>query len=101
MTRIKFISEQMNSRTLILVFSAIALLLAIPAVSMQFTDEVNWTLWDFLVAALLLLIFAATLLYIRNNIRARKRRILFYLASIFIFLAIWAELAVGVIEHLR
>lgn len=101
MTRIKFISEQMNSRTLILVFSAIALLLAIPAVSMEFTDEVNWTLWDFLVAAFLLLIVASILLYIRNNVRVRKRRILFYLASIFIFLAIWAELAVGVIEHLR
>ena len=91
----------MKSRTLILIFSAIVLLLTIPAVSMQFTDEVNWTLWDFFVAAFLLLIFAATLLYIRNNTRARKRRILLYLASIFIFLAIWAELAVGVIEHLR
>ena len=90
----------MNSRTLILVFSAIALLLAIPAVSMQFTDEVNWTLWDFFVAAFLLSIFAFILLYIRNHTRTRKRRILLYLASIFIFLAIWAELAVGVIEHL-
>ena len=91
----------MNSRTLILVFSAIALLLAIPAVSMQFTDEVNWTLWDFFVAALLLLIFAATLLYIRNNTKARKRGILLYLGSIFIFLGSWAVLAVGVIEQLR
>jgi len=90
----------MKSRTLILVFSAIALLLAIPAVSMQFTDEVNWTLWDFFVAAFLLSIFAFILLYIRNHARTRKRRILLYLASIFIFLAIWAELAVGVIEHL-
>ena len=91
----------MKSRTILIVVSAIGILLAIPAVAMQFSDEVHWTLWDFLVAAVFLSIFAALLLYIRNNVGSRKLRILLYLASIFVFLAIWAELAVGVIEHLR
>lgn len=36
-------------------WSAVALLLAAPLVAMQFTDEVNWTLFDFLVAGTLLI----------------------------------------------
>ena len=86
----------MKPGTLIIVLSIIGLILAIPAVAMQFSDEVNWSLWDFLVAAVLLSTFAAVLLFIRSKVQTRKRRVLYYAASIILFLAIWAELAVGI-----
>ncbi len=90
----------MKLRTFIIVLTAIICLLAIPAVAMQFTDEVNWSLMDFIVAALFLSVFAATMLYIHRKTKSKKRRILYYVASVLIFLAIWVELAVGLIENL-
>ena len=90
----------MKRKTLLIVIATILSLLAIPAVAMQFTDEVNWSLMDFIVAALFLSVFAATMLYIHRKTKSKKRRILYYVASVLIFLAIWVELAVGLIENL-
>ncbi len=43
-----------NKRLIIIVITLVILLL-IPLMAMQFTDEVNWTLSDFVVAGALLL----------------------------------------------
>jgi len=73
-----------------------ALILLIPLVAMQFTDEVNWTLSDFVVMGALL--FSVGLIYefgVRKVADARRRLILGGVLAL-AFLYVWAELAVGI-----
>lgn len=68
----------------------------IPLVAMQFTDEVNWTLSDFLIAGVLLI---GTGLLIDQAVRKAKNsryRKVIILAIVLGFLLIWAELGVGI-----
>lgn len=44
----------MKPRNVTIIFLATAAILAIPLIAMPFTDEVNWTLSDFIVAGMLL-----------------------------------------------
>lgn len=72
------------------------MLLLIPAVSMLITDEVNWGLSDFLVAAVL---FGSAALAVDCVLRfAKSPLVKFALAGIVLVVLaiIWAELAVGV-----
>lgn len=71
----------------------IVLLLMVPLIAMQFTDEVNWQLNDFILMAVLLFTFSiCTILMIR---KLPKKRVLLSLSAIILFLFVWAELAVG------
>lgn len=84
-----------NKRFLILLGVASALLL-VPAIAMNFSREVHWTGFDFIVAACLL--FTA-LLAIEGVFRfiPTKQGKLFTIASIAVLLFLtWAELAVGI-----
>lgn len=75
---------------------AVALFLSIPLIAMQFTNEVVWTLSDFVIMGILLL---GTGLFVELTIRKFKNmnyRIgIIALILIALFL-IWAELAVGI-----
>ncbi|MGM1054878.1 MAG: hypothetical protein ACQEWG_03215 [Bacteroidota bacterium] len=74
----------------------VMLLLLIPFIAMQFTDEVNWTVFDFVVAGILLL---GTGLLFELVIRKLKNKN-YQIAAITVLLAVlflvWAELAVGI-----
>jgi hypothetical protein len=63
---------------------------------MQFTNEVVWTLSDFVVAGVLLvgtgLAFAAAM----RKARSVRNRAIFGAAILVAFLLVWAELAVGI-----
>lgn len=72
-------------------------LLAIPLVAMIFTDEVNWSLSDFLLAGILLFGIGAMYVFISrqsHNIMYRIAAGLTLLSALFL---IWANLAVGII----
>ena len=73
-----------------------AALLLIPCIAMQFTDEVQWDIFDFLIMGALLL----TLGFIGNwalyKIKNPQGRVLTIVGIIILFLLIWAELAVGI-----
>lgn len=72
-----------------------ALLLCIPLVAMQITNEVNWDLSDFIVMGTLL--FAAGLaLKSAMQVYSTTKRILVVTAIVLAFFYIWAELAVGI-----
>ena len=72
------------------------LLLFIPLIGMNFTDEIDWSLSDFIVAGLLLLVFSLTANFIVLRISNRNRRVLFMTILLILFMLVWAELAVGI-----
>ncbi|WP_230154650.1 hypothetical protein [Flavobacterium sp. CECT 9288] len=63
---------------------------------MQFTKEVQWSLFDFALAALLLSFTALLIMFILHSLQKTKFKFLTLLFVMFAFLLLWAELAVGV-----
>ena len=74
------------------------LLLLAPLAAMQFTDEVNWSLFDFVVMGML--VFACTLAYelLAGQTRKPAHRVAVGLMAGAVFLTVWAELAVGAVS---
>jgi len=79
------------------VFYIVTLLLLIPLIAMQFTDEVDWSFFDFIIMGAMLtttgLLIQTTLKKFKNF---EKSSILLIVIIIIIFLLIWAELGVGI-----
>ena len=71
-------------------------LLLIPLIAMQFTDEVNWTVLDFVVGAALLFGAAFMLDLLLRKIKQTRYRVAAAIALLIILVLIWAELAVGI-----
>jgi hypothetical protein len=71
-------------------------ILLIPLVAMQFTNEVNWTLTDFIVAGILLLGCVTAIEFVFRKLKPSKYKIVFTVIIVLIFLMVWAELAVGI-----
>ena len=72
------------------------LLLIIPLLAMQFTDDVNWSIFDFVVMGFLLLFFSLGIDITMKKVKNENVKILYVFLTILIFLLIWAELAVGI-----
>ena len=80
-------------------WGAAAALLALPAVAMQFTDEVNWTASDFVFAAVIFGTVGGAyelLLRMHGSIAYRAGAALSLLV---LFLLVWVNLAVGIIGN--
>jgi len=74
----------------------VALLLTIPLIANQFTDGEGWSLFDFIVAGVLLLGTGLMCELVLRKVKKLKHRIIICgLLLIGLFL-IWAELAVGI-----
>ncbi len=76
-----------------------ALLLFLPLIAMQFTDEVNWALGDFLVAGVLLFSAGGAFAFVTRKARHSAYR---YATGIAVFSGlalIWMNLAVGIIGN--
>ena len=86
----------MKNKRLLFILLSVAFLLLIPFIAMQFTDEVNWTPFDFIVAGVLL--FGTGLIFdlVIRKIKNIKYRIVISVAVLIILLLIWVELAVGI-----
>ena len=93
--RIKLFNIMQNKRLLIILLS-LAILLFIPLIAMQFTEEVHWTLVDFVVAGALLLGTGLMAELILRRTTKINYRIILFLVLLTLLLLIWAELAVGV-----
>jgi hypothetical protein len=72
-----------------------ALILMVPLVAMRFTDEVDWSLADFVIIGILLIGTGLVYELIRTKVNAKYRAVIAVLLVAAILL-IWAELAVGV-----
>jgi cytochrome bd-type quinol oxidase subunit 2 len=87
----------MKSNTrLIIILLAVPVILLIPFVAMQFTEEVNWSTFDFLVMGILLLLIGLKIEYILRKVKRKQNRIAVISIILIVFLLIWAELAVGI-----
>ena len=71
-------------------------LLLIPFIGMMLTDEINWSVFDFIIMGVFLLLLGIGINAIINKTENKKNRILFIALLIVVFLLIWAELAVGI-----
>ncbi len=74
----------------------VGLLLIIPLIAMQLTDEVEWSLFDFIIMGTLLLITGLMGEIIFKKVKKYKHRVILYVVVAIIFFLIWAELAVGI-----
>ena len=86
----------MQNKRLSIIVLTVALLLLIPLIAMQFTNEVNWDVFDFIAAGVLLLGTGLLCELVIRKVKKRRHRIVFCLAILLALLLFWAELAVGI-----
>jgi ABC-type Mn2+/Zn2+ transport system permease subunit len=86
----------MKNKRLVGIVLTVALLLLIPLLAMQFTDEVNWTLLDFLIAGVLLLGTGLLCELVMRKVTKIEYRIAICVVILAALVLIWIELAVGI-----
>lgn len=85
-----------ENRRLMLLVSTAGLILSIPLIAMQFTTEVDWNLFDFVIMGILLFGTAIAIEIILRNVKSSNSRIIFCAIVLVGLFLIWAELAVGI-----
>ncbi|MDB5242129.1 MAG: rane protein [Spirosoma sp.] len=86
----------MQNTRLFAILLTVAFLLLIPLVAMQFTDEVNWTLSDFIIMGVLMLGTGLLCELVMRKVPSIKYRIAICSAILAGLILIWIELAVGI-----
>mgnify|MGYP006165907083 FL=1 len=90
-------AKRNTPQRLLIIISIVLLLLSVPLIAMQFTDEVNWNTFDFMVAGILLMGTGLAVELVLRTIRSTQKRILLCGFILFVLFLIWAELAVGIL----
>ncbi len=88
--------ELTPTRRLALILGGSLSILLIPLIAMQFTNEVQWSVFDFIVAGVLLSGTGVTLELLLRKFRTFKTRFIAGAILFIIFFLIWVELAVGI-----
>lgn len=86
----------MKISRLFIILIAAGILLPIPLIAMQFTSEVEWSFFDFLIMGILLIVTGLGIELALRLVPSTKNRIIicgFFLGAFFL---IWAEFAVGI-----
>lgn len=81
----------------VILWGALALVLALPALAMQFTSDVDWSPADFGIMALLLGALGLAIEAAMRLLHSWPSRLAAGGAALLVFLVIWAELAVGIL----
>ncbi len=84
-----------NKRLITILAIALPILL-IPFIAMGFTNEVNWSVFDFLVIGVLLFGAGLVLELILRKVKTLSYRIILGIALFAVLLLVWVELAVGI-----
>jgi hypothetical protein len=85
-----------QNKRLIAIICTVPVLLCIPLVAMQFTEEVNWTSSDFVIMGILLLGTGLLCELVLRTTTKVWHRVLLCGIILFMLFLIWAELAVGI-----
>lgn len=91
------IGSERGGRWRIVVWGFAAALLALPAVAMQFTSDVDWDAFDFIVFGTMLAAALGAYEFLARLPGGRWYRIGFGLSIVGCFLLVWINLAVGII----
>lgn len=75
-----------------------ALMLSIPLIAMQFSDEVDWRLPDFIIIGALFIGTGLIYDFAIKRVQNTGHRFLIAVVIISVFLLIWTHLAVGIID---
>ncbi len=86
----------MNNTRIIIIFSIVAVLLLIPLVAMQFTNEVDWSIFDFIIMGALLSGTGLLCELVLRKVTSTKNRIIICGVILLAFVLVWIELAVGI-----
>jgi uncharacterized membrane protein len=86
----------MKNKRLIIILASVSVILLIPFIAMQFTDEVNWSFRDFAIMGVLLYGTGLICELVLRTVKSVPGRILICAGVVIAFLLIWAELAVGI-----
>lgn len=78
-----------------IILSVTLLLLCIPIIAMQFTDEVQWELLDFVIAAIIIGALGTIVALLWRKVKNKRYFWLLVLLVGVLFTLLWAELAVG------
>lgn len=79
-----------------IILSIASLLLLLPLVAMQFTEEVDWNAFDFVIAAILLYGTGIAIDFALEKLKGKTSKILIPVLLFLILLLVWAELGVGI-----
>ena len=63
---------------------------------MAISDEINWSLFDFIIMGFLLLTLSIGINFVIKRVKNLKNRFLYIGILVLIVMLIWAELAVGI-----
>lgn len=85
-----------KNKRLVAILLAMLSILLIPFIAMQFSSEVDWSFFDFLVMGALLTGAGFMLELILRKVPKKSNRIALITFLFMAFLLIWAELAVGI-----
>ena len=86
----------MKNKRVIGIVLTVALLLLIPLIAMQLTEEVNWKLGDFVAAGVLLLGTGLVCEFVVRKVNKTTSRIAICAVILVVLVLIWLELAVGI-----
>ncbi|MCL9807535.1 hypothetical protein NAT51_18575 [Flavobacterium amniphilum] len=86
----------MKNKRLRGIMITVGILLLIPLIAMQFTNEVKWTLSDFIGAAILLGGTGLTCEFILRTVKKKEHRLLLCGIVLILLVLVWMELAVGI-----
>ena len=84
-----------NKRLFIILLISLSLLL-IPLVAMSFTDAINWTIADFIIAGSLLIGTGLTSEIVMRKIKNINYKVGLIVVILIILILTWIELAVGI-----
>lgn len=88
-------TTQSNKR-FIGIIATVALLVSIPFIAMQFSNQVKWSGFDFAIAAVLLFGTGLVCELVLRKVKKTSHRLLICGVILLALFLVWAELAVGI-----
>ena len=79
-----------------IILALVVTLLSIPLIAMQFSEQVDWDIFDFTIMGVLLLGTSLLCEFVLRKVKTLQNRILLCGAILLVFFLIWAELAEGI-----